>query len=485
MKKIKISLFLILLTGLLFRFIHLGDLSFWCDEFLAIFLGYHPLKWMVRYITFNDAHPPLFYTFVHFLLKGGNSEFYLRILPAFSGILCIIFFYFLGKEIKDEKTGIILALIIAFNPAHILWSRILKSYSLFTFLVIISLWYFLKIIKKERFAYWTSFFISNLALLYLHNFSFIIILIEFLTLVSAKKLSKKWIIYFFLLFTAYLPWIVRIPHQFKFTLGVRRPIPLGFRYLYTVFYFFLGESVNPFNMKVVIPAFLIYGCLIIKGILALSEIEKEKRILTLYGTVLPFFLIPFPSTVPQNLIPYSIFWYLIISLPFQKIKFKPIFLLLLLFPFSISDYFYFSKKTSQFHDVSKLIPYREIGKTISMLSHKEDIILITEKRLSPIGKKEISPFDWYYNGKAKVIDIPEGKLSVEEISYLCRGYKRIYLFLNYTSGSFKWCDLLKKYFAENYKKLWERKYLYNERLLSRLRGKRRFYWAVEIYIFKN
>ncbi len=475
-------LFLITLIGLFLRLVNLGILSFWCDELLAIFLGYHSLPWMIEYITFNDAHPPLFYTLVHFMLKIGNSEFYLRLLPAFSGILCIPFSYLLGKEIKDEKTGVILALIVSLNPAHILWSRILKSYTLFTLLLIISCWSFLKILKKDKFIHWLVFFISNLFLLYLHNFSFMIVIIEFLTLISIRRFSKKWILCFSILFLSYLPWIIKIPSQLQFTLGVRRPLSIVFRYLYTFFYFFLSETVNPFNIEVVIPAFLIYGYLIGRGIFIIRKLENEKRKLMICGLALPLFLIPFPSTVPQNLVAFSVFWYIIISLGLQKIKFKNLFLFLSVLPFFISNYFYFSRDSSQFHDISKLIPYREIGKHLSMVSDKRDLILITERREISLNTKKISTFDWYYKGRAKVIDVPEGKRNLKEISDLSKKYRRIFLFLDYSGGSSRWCDLLKRYFMENYRKLWEKKYLYNERLLSRLKGKREFYWAVEIYI---
>jgi len=76
-KKRKYLLFAILLTGIgiILRVFYLGSHSFWCDEFLSIFLGKHSLQWMVNYVTFKDAHPPLFYAIVHFMLKGGGPKY--------------------------------------------------------------------------------------------------------------------------------------------------------------------------------------------------------------------------------------------------------------------------------------------------------------------------------------------------------------------------------------------------------------------------
>ncbi|HRR96654.1 MAG TPA: glycosyltransferase family 39 protein, partial [Candidatus Ratteibacteria bacterium] len=218
-------LIIIICIGIFLRIFQLGKLCFWCDEFLAISYGWQPLKDMVNYIAYKDAHPPLFYALVHFLLKYGNSEFYLRLLPSFFGIITIPLAYFIGKEFtKNEKTGIIFSIIISLNPALILWSRILKSYSLFTFFLLLSLFFFLKILKSDRKKYYIFLFFSDIILLYLHNFAFIWILIEVFTLLFRKMFNKKFLFYYFSLFIFYLPWFLKIPYQLKFTLGVIRPI---------------------------------------------------------------------------------------------------------------------------------------------------------------------------------------------------------------------------------------------------------------------
>jgi len=482
----KIFLFIIISVGVFFRLFHLSVRSFWCDEFLAIFLGSKPFPWMINYITFHDAHPPLFYFIVGLFLKYGKSEFFLRLLPVFFGVLCIPFSYILGKEIFGRKEGILLASILSLNPAHILWSQILKSYTLFTFLLIISFYFFYKLIfYEQKKKLWIGLFFINVCILYLHNLGFITLLIQFFFLLLRKKLNKKWFFYYMFIFFSYLPWLSRIPCQLSFTLGIRRPIPLFYKFIYHFFYFFLGETINPFYFVIVIPAFLVFSFFLLSGLSNLFNIKNEKNFLVLLGIFVPLFFIPFPSTIPQNLIPYSIFWYILLTLGIKKMK--NVFFIFFIIPFFLfSVFFYYTENVFHYHDISKLVPYREIGKFLSDITGKNDIILITEKREFIFGK-DFSAFDWYYKGEAKVIDITEEKIDFNNISKLLENYKYFWLFLNLNQYYELSCKL-KVYFDKNYKKIWEEKYLWNERILQRLKknkGKDRYYNFIEIYLYKR
>jgi len=478
--------YLILGIGIFLRFYYLGKLCFWCDEFLAISYGWQPLKWMVNYITFNDAHPPLFYTIVHFLLKFGCSEFYLRTLPALFGIFSIPLAFFVGRELKDEKTGIIFSSIISLNPALILWSRVLKSYSLFTFFLLLSFYSFMKILKNnenKKIRYMVLLFISDIILLYLHNFAFIWILIEGCVLIFSKKFRRKWIFYYLFLLIFYLPWLIRIPYQLKFTLGVVRPIPVVFRYFYVLFYFFFGETLSPLNFYIILPFLIISVFILINSLKEFIKIEKFKKLLIASGIIIPFFLVPFPSTVPQNLLPFSIFIFLLLSISFRENPLSKFLIFSFLLLTSFSTFFYFTESDKNFHDVSKLIPYRGINKIfVENLNKKSSIIFENEKRQFFTNKK-FSAFDWYYKGKVKVIEVRKEE-GIERVKKIAKNYKKIGLFLNNNEQP-EWCEELKKYFMRNYTLIYQKKFLYNEKLLSRLKGKKEYYWFVEVYIFEK
>ncbi|MGC8976142.1 MAG: glycosyltransferase family 39 protein [Candidatus Ratteibacteria bacterium] len=479
-KKAKISLFFIILFGLFLRVLNIGKHSLWCDELLAVSIGKHSVKWIIDYITYNDAHPPLFYIFVHYFIRFKEDEVFLRTLPLFFGILCIPLSYIFGKKFKDEKTGLLFSTLVAINPALILWSQILKSYTFFTFLTLISFILFLTLLEKDKKTKWIIFFIlTNSLLLYIHNFGFIVILIQFFILLVLKKFDYNFSLSYLATFFIYIPWLIKIPNQILFTLGVKRPLPLILRFPYTLFYFFLGETLNPFNFKIVIPVFILYLLIFGNGFKNIFSLNKEKMFFLLISLFLPLIFVCFPSTVPQNLIPFSIFWLLIFSLVLESLNKKNVLLYFAFFSFFPSLFFYYTDNISQHQDTSKLIPYREIYREVKEFEKEDDLILTTEK----VDEDIFAPIQWYYKGKNEIFGIKNEK-DLENIANLLNKKRRVFLILDFINSPIL-SEKAKEFFKKNYRKIFEKKYVYNEKLLERLKGKRKFYYLVEVYLFKK
>ncbi|MCM8818094.1 MAG: glycosyltransferase family 39 protein [Candidatus Omnitrophica bacterium] len=478
-KKTIFFLFFIILLGAILRIINLGRHSFWCDEFLAISLGKHSIKWIINFITFNDAHPPLFYIMVHFWLKLGQSEFILRILPLIFGIMCIPLGYILGKKFNSEKTGLLLSLFISLSPPLILWSQLVKSYSLFTLLTIISFYVFLNFLEQQDRKSKIILILLNVLILYTHNLGFIVILIQFIFAIFSKKINLKFIYVYLITFLFYIPWFIRIPYQIRFTLGVIRPLPISLRIPYTLFYFFLGETINPFNFKILVPIFLIYSITFIISLKNVFLLEKNKKYFIGISLVLPLFFVFFRSTVPQNLIPFSIFWFLFYAIGTEKLSKKNIISYLVFISTFPSLFFYFTDNVSQYHDASKLIPFREIYKEIEKLEGKSDLVFTTEK----IEKDLISPIFWYYKGKSQIIEI-KSKNDLDKIIKLMKDKENFFLILDFVNSA-EISEEAKKFFEKQFEKIYEKKYVYNEKLLNKLKGESQYYYLLEIYIFKK
>ncbi|MCS7180302.1 MAG: glycosyltransferase family 39 protein [bacterium] len=485
-KKTKFILFLIFLLGTFLRVLNIEKHSLWCDELLAISIGKNSIKWIVNYITFKDAHPPLFYVLVHYWLKIGYNEIILRTLPLFFGCLCIPISYIFGEKFKDEKIGLFLSLFIALSPPLILWSQILKSYSFLTFLTILSFIIFIEFIEKENKKYLWFFVFVNVLILYTHNFGFIVIFIQVLMLLILKKLNKNLILSLFFIFLFYIPWLLRIPHQLKFTMGVRRPLPIFLKLPYTLFYFHFGETLNPFNFKILIPASVIYLIIFLLSLKNLTKIQKEKKYILIFSIILPLIFVFFPSTVPQNLISYSVVWFMLFVFGIEKLSHRNL-LVYLNFIFLLpSLFFYYTDNISQYHDTSKLIPFREIFKEIQKMEKQGDIILTTEK----FEKDILTPSSWYYKGKNQILYITNTKeenlLILDEIVKNVQHLKtlRFFLILDFINNP-EISSKVKSFFEKNFENLYEKKYVYNEKLLSRLEGKREYYYLVETYLFQQ
>jgi 4-amino-4-deoxy-L-arabinose transferase-like glycosyltransferase len=478
-RKEKIYFILIFILGCFLRILNLGKHSFWCDEFLAISLGEHSIKWMIDYITYNDAHPPLFYILVHFWLKFGKNESSLRTLPLLFGILCIPTSYLFGEKIKNVKTALLFSLFIALSPPLILWSQIVKSYTLFTFLTIISFISFISSINSNEKKWFISLIITNILILYTHNFGFIVIFIQLFTLLILKKLNIKSFFLFLITFFIYIPWLFKIPHQLAFTLGVKRPIPIILRFPYTLFYFFFGETINPFNLKILIPLFLIYIWLFKISLNSFFLLERKIKTLLIISISFPLIFVVFPSTVPQNLIPFSIFWLLLFSLGLEKLSYRNILGYLPFFSLIPPLFFYYSDNINNYQDTSKLIPFREIYSKVENLERDGDLILTTEK----IDKDIISPIQWYYKGKNEIIGINNLE-DLEKINKMIEKSERFFIIFDFVNSPLI-SEKLREFFEKNYNKIYEKKYIYNEKLLSKLKGKKEFYYLVEVYLFKK
>lgn len=478
-KKRNFYLILIILLGVFLRFLNIEKHSFWCDEFLAISIGKCPIKWIINFITYHDAHPPLFYILVHFWLNFGKSEFILRILPLIFGILCIPSGYLLGKKFKNEKTGLLLSFFISLSPPLILWSQLIKSYSFFTFLTILSFYNFFAYLENQERKWGIFLVLLNTSILYTHNLGFIVILIQGVSLIIWKKLNLKSMYIYLTTFLLYIPWLVRIPYQLRFTLGVIRPLPVFLRIPYTVFYFFLGETINPFNFKILIPILVIYLITFSISLKNTLILNKEKKCFLSISLILPLFFTFFPSTVPQNLIPFSIFWFLFWIIGIEKLNKKNILSYLVFISLLPSLFFYFTDNVSQYNDTSKLIPFREIYKEIEKLEIEGDVIFTTEKT----EKDLISPIHWYYKGKNKIIEIKSEK-DLNKITQTINDKKRFFLILDFVNSA-EISEKIKNFTEKNYKKIHEKKYIYNEKLLSKLKGKEEYYYLVELYIFEK
>lgn len=209
MRKIYI-VFLIIMTALLLRCVAL-DKSFQGDELLSVLdardLNNVTLKLM------NDSHPPLYFYMLHFWMKVSANEAFLRFLSVMFGIgLCVIV-YLLGKEMFEEQTGLIAALVSACAPVAVWSSQYVRTYSAAVFFIALSILFLVKLIRSEgkSIFYWAGFTLSSIAAMYTFYFAALFIIAEnifiFFVFLKRSRFLQKWIASQSLIFAAYLPWI--------------------------------------------------------------------------------------------------------------------------------------------------------------------------------------------------------------------------------------------------------------------------------------
>ncbi|NLF64215.1 MAG: hypothetical protein GX579_06385, partial [Chloroflexi bacterium] len=129
----------LLLLAAALRFHRLGAQSFWNDEGNSARLSERSLQLIVEG-TASDVHPPLYYL----LLRGwrelaGESEFGLRSLSAFAGILTVAASAALARHWwRSSAASVAAALLAAVSPPLIYYSQEARMYELLALLAALS-----------------------------------------------------------------------------------------------------------------------------------------------------------------------------------------------------------------------------------------------------------------------------------------------------------------------------------------------------------
>lgn len=134
----------ILLMATLLRFHRLGAQSFWNDEGNSARLSERSLAAIVEG-TAADIHPPLYYV----LLRGwrelaGDTEFGLRALSAFAGVLTVATTAALARHAagaaREPLVTVVAVLLVAMSPVLVYYSQETRMYALLALLAALSTW---------------------------------------------------------------------------------------------------------------------------------------------------------------------------------------------------------------------------------------------------------------------------------------------------------------------------------------------------------
>lgn len=126
---------LILLIGIaIFLRIHnIGNSALWNDEAYSWAIAKGSYAETIKLIS-HDFHPPAYYlllsTWVYLI---GDSIGSLRSLSLILAIGSIALTYIAAKNIFGTPVGLLTAVIVSINSTHILWSQIVRGYSLLYF----------------------------------------------------------------------------------------------------------------------------------------------------------------------------------------------------------------------------------------------------------------------------------------------------------------------------------------------------------------
>lgn len=120
----------VFLLALGLRLFHLGNQNLWFDEQLTVTVSQAEEKDLLKMLELESNKPPLYFLFMHYWLKGGTSEFWIRLPSAICGALTCLLALVLGNELIGKNQGWILGLLLAVAPFHVYYSQEARMYAL-------------------------------------------------------------------------------------------------------------------------------------------------------------------------------------------------------------------------------------------------------------------------------------------------------------------------------------------------------------------
>lgn len=253
--KYGLALLAIVLIGLFLRLYDLGTQSIWWDEAYSVLLSKMSLSQIVQ-ATGTDVHPPLYYFILHYWVTlFGTSEVAVRLLSVLFGVLAIPMIYLVGRQLFDEKVGLVAAFILAFSSFNIYYSQEARMYSLMVLLALLSMYFFLRFLQRNNLALSAAYVLSTTLLVYSHNYGWFVVIAQNIWILSLLLLSKnrtfrlrRWVALQATVLVLFVPWIPVAIGQISYRnamfgglSGLSPPAPLQ---LISTFFVYSGYGVT-------------------------------------------------------------------------------------------------------------------------------------------------------------------------------------------------------------------------------------------------
>ena len=199
------------------RAIGIDGQSLWRDEVDAIRFAQAPLPDLLRtFVTPGQNGPLYFFLLRPWLGLAGRSEFALRFLSLFFGILAVPLTYRLACEIftplprAERNVASVLATILAATSPYLVWyGQEGKMYSLVVVLALISIYCYLAALRPGRWYHWLAYVAATTAAFYVHLIAALLIPVQALIFVlgpwNHRACWKPWLLSLAALTLPYLP----------------------------------------------------------------------------------------------------------------------------------------------------------------------------------------------------------------------------------------------------------------------------------------
>lgn len=181
--RIRAWLFLIVVLGALLRLYGLGSQSLWFDEAASIHLSQYVTLDGTFFSPEHNIEPPMIAALTRLWLAvlhaiapvpatSGCSDFLIRLLPCFFGVLAIPLVFLCGYALlRNERAALIASFLFAISPFHIYYAQELRVYTVYVVLSLGALYFLLAALERGYWRYWAGLALCEAVLMYSHFIS--------------------------------------------------------------------------------------------------------------------------------------------------------------------------------------------------------------------------------------------------------------------------------------------------------------------------
>jgi 4-amino-4-deoxy-L-arabinose transferase-like glycosyltransferase len=187
-----LALMCLVVVGVGLRVPLLGARSFDGDEVISA--TYARLDWPTfRHQVSNfDANMALYYVALRPWARLGGSDAVVRAFSVIPGVAALLAVYTLGARWFGTRTGLVAALLLAFNGLHVVWSQSARTYTLVTLFVTLSAILFMRSIEAPSARRWMAYVVVSALAAYAHFFAALVVVSQWVSLLALRRATVPW-----------------------------------------------------------------------------------------------------------------------------------------------------------------------------------------------------------------------------------------------------------------------------------------------------
>jgi uncharacterized membrane protein len=192
--------------------------GFWIDEGLSVGIAHHHLTSIPGLLN-QDGSPPAYYLLLGVWIRlFGDSERATHTLSLVFAVGCIPLAYAAGRSVFDRSTGLVCAVLAAFDPYLTYYAQETRMYSVEAFLSLLVVLAYVNGILRARRLWTVAFVLSLAAMLYVHNWAlFLCVGLAVATVLFARERLAIFGVAALGVAVLYAPWLPTLLSQARHT----------------------------------------------------------------------------------------------------------------------------------------------------------------------------------------------------------------------------------------------------------------------------